>query len=226
MENNNWKLTQYEQARTPQEITMVGDMGTSLQYPCREIICPICKNILQNTMTARDCLHRFCSDCINPLINNSNESDKIKECPVCRTKFTKNSPFKSDPNYDQLIEKIYNRDHRQTNKKFIIPECEVILKPLHDTLLGTHESVSTTCRYLKCPPTTTVNHLSKYLSMRPDGINGVKEDSNDNYFICSLEDHRQGQYNRLNGTENLQEIRKKLKTDTNRPLELYYYSTE
>ena len=29
-----------------------------------ELMCPICLDMLKNTMTTKECLHRFCSDCI------------------------------------------------------------------------------------------------------------------------------------------------------------------
>lgn len=29
-----------------------------------ELMCPICLDMLKNTMTTKECLHRFCADCI------------------------------------------------------------------------------------------------------------------------------------------------------------------
>lgn len=29
-----------------------------------ELMCPICLDMLKNTMTTKECLHRFCSECI------------------------------------------------------------------------------------------------------------------------------------------------------------------
>lgn len=174
----------------------------------RELMCPICLDILNQTMTTRDCLHRFCSACINKSLRTGN-----KECPTCRKKLTSRRCLRADPNFDQLIEKIYNGDHQETSKVFIIPECEVILRPLKGEAKA---------RYIKCPPTTTMNHLSKYLSMRPEGLKEVESNSDDVYQICIVENRVRGTYEVFKGHETMNDIKKTHQPDNNRPLELYY----
>ncbi|XP_017464323.1 PREDICTED: E3 ubiquitin-protein ligase RING1-like, partial [Rhagoletis zephyria] len=54
------------------------------------------------TMTTKECLHRFCSDCIITALRSGN-----KECPTCRKKLVSKRSLRPDPNFDLLISKIY-----------------------------------------------------------------------------------------------------------------------
>lgn len=53
-------------------------------------------------MTTKECLHRFCSDCIITALRSGN-----KECPTCRKKLVSKRSLRADPNFDLLISKIY-----------------------------------------------------------------------------------------------------------------------
>lgn len=211
------ELTEYERVRQPQEINIDHDLTNSLRPLYKEIICPLCNDILQNTMAAKECLHRFCGSCIL----NSLKTSK-KECPVCFKKLSSQSYIKEDPNFDQLIEKIYNgeRDNRRhkANKLSCSPlECEVILRPLKDQ----------TTRYIKCSSSTTIDHLSKYLSMRPEGSKEVEPDNDENYIICIVKNSSMGEYEVLSGNECLADIRNSSKKfSSNRPIELYFYARD
>ena len=46
---------------------VVDDSTTNLPIKALnvEFTCPVCLGILRNTMTVMECLHRFCSECIN-----------------------------------------------------------------------------------------------------------------------------------------------------------------
>lgn len=60
-----WELSLYELHRTPQEAIMDGtEIAVSPRSLHSELMCPICLDMLKNTMTTKECLHRFCSDCI------------------------------------------------------------------------------------------------------------------------------------------------------------------
>ena len=49
----------------PQEAIMDGtEIAVSPRSLHSELMCPICLDMLKNTMTTKECLHRFCSDCI------------------------------------------------------------------------------------------------------------------------------------------------------------------
>lgn len=187
------------------------DIAISPRSLHRELMCPICLDTLNQTMTTRECLHRFCSACINKALRSGN-----KECPTCRKKLTSRRCLRADPNFDQLIAKIYNgNQHQESSKITIIPECELILRPL--TGLKT--------RFIKCPPTTTVDHLSKYLSMRPEPLKDVEPNGKDVYSICIVKNLSRGEYEILTGRDSLEDIKESYQSGRNRPLELYFFKS-
>ncbi|TPP58840.1 E3 ubiquitin-protein ligase RING2-A [Fasciola gigantica] len=106
MENapsKNWELTLYELHRRPQEpITDGTEIAVSPRSLKSELMCPICLDILKVTMTTKECLHRFCSECIVTALRSGN-----KECPTCRKKLVSKRSLRRDPNFDALIAKIY-----------------------------------------------------------------------------------------------------------------------
>lgn len=59
--NKTWELSLYELHRTPQEaITDSTEIAVSPRSLHSELMCPICLDMLKNTMTTKECLHRFC----------------------------------------------------------------------------------------------------------------------------------------------------------------------
>lgn len=207
-----WELTEYEQVREPQEITMDADIASSLRPLYREIICPLCLDILDKTVTTRECLHRFCFSCITKALKNGS-----KECPTCRRKLTSRPCFKEDPNFDQLIAKIYqgenDKPQEPTKVNLIAPDCEIILRPLNDQRT----------RYIKCPPSTTIDHLSKYLSMRPEGSRMPDLNRDEEYKLCIVANRSKGHYEMLPGKLKLEEIKDTYNRELDTPLELYFY---
>lgn len=98
-----WELSMYELNRTPQEaITDNTEIAVSPRSLHSELMCPICLDMLKKTMTTKECLHRFCSDCIITALRSGN-----KECPTCRKKLVSKRSLRADPNFDLLISKIY-----------------------------------------------------------------------------------------------------------------------
>lgn len=206
------ELTEYEMDRKPQKIIDC-EIAVSPRSLHRELMCPICLDILNQTMTTRECLHRFCSGCINKALRSGN-----KECPTCRKKLTSRRCLRADPNFDQLISKIFNggKDKPQeTSKVVIAPECEIILRALNN---------DKRTRFIKCPNTTTVDHLAKYLSMRPESSKMPELNRNDEYKLLILIDRNEGHYELLRGTLKLDDIRDTFKLEANKPLELYFYN--
>lgn len=67
-----------------------------------ELTCPICLGILRETMIVMECLHRFCSDCIQKCLRMG-----MKECPACRIHIGTRRSLRSDPNFDALIAAIF-----------------------------------------------------------------------------------------------------------------------
>ncbi|XP_022217299.2 E3 ubiquitin-protein ligase RING1 isoform X2 [Drosophila obscura] len=101
--NKTWELSLYELQRKPQEIiTDSTEIAVSPRSLHSELMCPICLDMLKKTMTTKECLHRFCSDCIVTALRSGN-----KECPTCRKKLVSKRSLRADPNFDLLISKIY-----------------------------------------------------------------------------------------------------------------------
>lgn len=101
--NKSWELSLYELQRNPQEaITDHTEIAVSPRSLHSELMCPICLDMLKKTMTTKECLHRFCSDCIITALRSGN-----KECPTCRKKLVSKRSLRPDPNFDLLISKIY-----------------------------------------------------------------------------------------------------------------------
>ena len=206
------ELTEYEQNRAPQVINMDSEMAISLRSLQREIVCPICLDILKQTMATRECLHRFCSACINKALRSSN-----KECPTCRKRLTARNCLAPDTNFDQLIANICNveqdRLQQDSSEVIIAPECEIILRPLNGQRT----------RFIKCSHKTTVDHLSKYLAMRPESSKMPELDTSEEYKLCIVADRSQGQYKMLSGSSKLEDIKRTYNLESNKPLELYFY---
>eukprot|EP00096_Caligus_rogercresseyi_P013402 TRINITY_DN6058_c0_g1_i1.p1 TRINITY_DN6058_c0_g1~~TRINITY_DN6058_c0_g1_i1.p1 ORF type:complete len:341 (-),score=105.25 TRINITY_DN6058_c0_g1_i1:501-1523(-) len=112
-----WDLSLYELHRTPQEaITDNTEIAVSALSLKSELTCPICLDMLSSTMTTKECLHRFCADCIVTALRSGN-----KECPTCRKKLVSKRSLRPDPNFDQLVEKIFpNREEYEAQQESIL----------------------------------------------------------------------------------------------------------
>ena len=112
-----WELSLYELQRTPQEaITDSTEIAVSPRSLHSELMCPICLDMLKNTMTTKECLHRFCQDCIITALRSGN-----KECPTCRKKLVSKRSLRPDPNFDSLITKIYpSRDEYEALQEKVL----------------------------------------------------------------------------------------------------------
>ncbi|KAK6622682.1 hypothetical protein RUM43_008524 [Polyplax serrata] len=115
--NKTWELSLYELQRTPQEaITDHTEIAVSPRSLHSELMCPICLDMLKKTMTTKECLHRFCSDCIITALRSGN-----KECPTCRKKLVSKRSLRPDPNFDLLISKIYpSRDEYEAHQERVM----------------------------------------------------------------------------------------------------------
>lgn len=115
--NKTWELSLYELHRSPQEvITDNTEIAVSPRSLHSELMCPICLDMLKNTMTTKECLHRFCQECIITALRSGN-----KECPTCRKKLVSKRSLRPDPNFDMLIAKIYPcRDEYEAHQDRII----------------------------------------------------------------------------------------------------------
>ncbi|XP_059611398.1 E3 ubiquitin-protein ligase RING1 [Phlebotomus argentipes] len=115
--NKTWDLSLYEIHRSPQEaITDNTEIAVSPRSLHSELMCPICLDMLKKTMTTKECLHRFCSDCIVTALRSGN-----KECPTCRKKLVSKRSLRHDPNFDLLISKIYpSRDEYEAHQERVL----------------------------------------------------------------------------------------------------------
>uniref|UniRef100_A0A336MFY5 RING-type E3 ubiquitin transferase n=1 Tax=Culicoides sonorensis TaxID=179676 RepID=A0A336MFY5_CULSO len=112
-----WDLSLYELHRTPQPVIQDNtEIAVSPRSLHSEIMCPICLAMLKHTMTTKECLHRFCSDCIITALRSGN-----KECPTCRKKLVSKRSLRADPNFDLLISKIYpSREEYEADQERIL----------------------------------------------------------------------------------------------------------
>lgn len=112
-----WELSLYELHRTPQDvITDTTEIAVSPRSLHSELMCPICLDMLKCTMTTKECLHRFCQECIITALRSGN-----KECPTCRKKLISKRSLRHDPNFDMLISKIYpSRDEYEAHQERVL----------------------------------------------------------------------------------------------------------
>ncbi|GMT07602.1 hypothetical protein PENTCL1PPCAC_29776 [Pristionchus entomophagus] len=96
------RLTEYDKKRKMVPIIRGRSIVMNTKILSTELTCPICLDLLTNTMTTKDCLHRFCNDCILMALQRGN-----KECPTCRTKLASKRSLRHDTNFDELIKKIW-----------------------------------------------------------------------------------------------------------------------
>lgn len=68
-----------------------------------EFHCPICLGYIRKTCIVKECLHRFCHECIEKCLR----VGKKKQCPQCRIHIPSRRSFRQDTNFDQLIQSIY-----------------------------------------------------------------------------------------------------------------------
>lgn len=117
IQNKTWDLSLYELNRQSQEaITDNTEIAVSPRSLHSELMCPICLDMLKKTMTTKECLHRFCSDCIITALRSGN-----KECPTCRKKLVSKRSLRPDPNFDLLISKIYpSRDEYEAAQERVL----------------------------------------------------------------------------------------------------------
>ncbi|VDN05913.1 unnamed protein product [Thelazia callipaeda] len=91
------------QHRRPHKaISDATEIRISTRMLSSELCCPICLDLLTTTMTTKECLHRFCSECITTALLRGN-----KECPTCRKKLVSKRSLRPDSNFDALINKIW-----------------------------------------------------------------------------------------------------------------------
>eukprot|EP00039_Didymoeca_costata_P000923 m.48071 g.48071 ORF g.48071 m.48071 type:complete len:272 (+) comp10550_c0_seq1:170-985(+) len=102
-DTSEFELTEYELQRLPHSPIM-NDTVVRLHWNelNDQLKCPVCLSILTSTMTTKDCLHRFCSECISKALRMNK-----KECPTCRNECPSKRSLRQDDNFDKLISIIF-----------------------------------------------------------------------------------------------------------------------
>ncbi|KAL3770251.1 hypothetical protein ACHAWO_009565 [Cyclotella atomus] len=67
-----------------------------------EFHCSVCLSYIKNTRIVKECLHRFCNDCIEKCLRIG-----MRECPQCRIHIPSRRCLRPDVNFDNLIKSIY-----------------------------------------------------------------------------------------------------------------------
>lgn len=94
-------LTEYDKNRHRVSVIRGRSIVLNTKMLTTELSCPICLDLLTTTMTSKECLHRFCYECISTALKGN------KECPTCRTKIVSMRDMRRDANFDTLIKQIY-----------------------------------------------------------------------------------------------------------------------
>uniref|UniRef100_A0A2I3HDH1 E3 ubiquitin-protein ligase RING2 n=1 Tax=Nomascus leucogenys TaxID=61853 RepID=A0A2I3HDH1_NOMLE len=206
-----------------------------------DLMCPICLDMLKNTMTTKESLHRFRADCIIIAFRSGN-----KECPTCRkkTSFQKITKIENgsgaedngDNSHCSNASTYSNHELDNNNAAMEIDpvmdgasEIELIFRP-HPTLMEKDDSAQT--RYIKTSGNTTVDHLSKYLAVRL-ALEELRSKGESNQMNLDTATEKQyttyiatarGQFTVLNGSFSLELVSEKY-WKVNKPMELYYAHT-
>lgn len=78
--------------------------------------CAICLQVIEDTWTVMQCLHRFCANCIQSYLRLGQ-----KECPTCRAKMNSRRDMRMDHHFDYLLRKLYpDRKAYQVHEEAII----------------------------------------------------------------------------------------------------------
>uniref|UniRef100_A0A2I3T357 E3 ubiquitin-protein ligase RING2 n=1 Tax=Pan troglodytes TaxID=9598 RepID=A0A2I3T357_PANTR len=81
-----------------------------------DLMCPICLDMLKNTMTTKESLHRFCAQCNIIALRSGN-----KEYLTCWKKLVSKRSPRPDPKFDALISKIYpSRDEYEAHQERVL----------------------------------------------------------------------------------------------------------
>ncbi|KAJ1632248.1 hypothetical protein T492DRAFT_591275, partial [Pavlovales sp. CCMP2436] len=67
----------------------------------RDFTCPICLDLIREA-TATECLHRFCSECIEKSVRIGS-----KACPSCRQPIATRRSLRRDLEFDDLVSALF-----------------------------------------------------------------------------------------------------------------------
>lgn len=97
-------LTLFDIHRKPRTLTT--DPSEMVQLPLHvlssEFHCAICLGYIKRARIVKECLHRFCDECIDRCIRIGK-----KECPTCRVHIPSKRSVRPDPAFDELLKSVY-----------------------------------------------------------------------------------------------------------------------
>lgn len=93
-------LTLYERHRKPRTVPK-GIHKCALKILKQEFRCVICLGYIRNARVVKECLHRFCEQCIEKALI---QVGRRNECPICRVFIPSRRSLASDPNFDKLVQ--------------------------------------------------------------------------------------------------------------------------
>jgi len=67
-----------------------------------DLSCPICMGTYQRVMVVKDCLHRFCSECIEKWLRSGHQ-----DCPQCRNRIPSRRSLRPDPIFERMIRRLF-----------------------------------------------------------------------------------------------------------------------
>ncbi|KAL3790862.1 hypothetical protein HJC23_004492 [Cyclotella cryptica] len=97
-------LTLFDIHREPRRanIDPLARVRVQLKVLSPEFHCSVCLSYIKNTRIVKECLHRFCNDCIEKCLRIGK-----RECPQCRIHIPSRRSLRPDVNFDNLIKSIY-----------------------------------------------------------------------------------------------------------------------
>uniref|UniRef100_A0A8C5XKR1 E3 ubiquitin-protein ligase RING2 n=1 Tax=Microcebus murinus TaxID=30608 RepID=A0A8C5XKR1_MICMU len=236
-----WELSLYELQRTPQEAITDGlEIVVSPRSLHSELMCPICLGRLKNTMTTKECLHRFCADCIITARNRLQRGKKQQIENGSGAEGTGDSSHCSNASAHSNQEAGPSNKRAKTSDDSALEldnnaaavaidpvmdgasDIELVFRP-HPTL--TEKDNRAQKRYIKTSGNTTVDHLSKYLAVSKGESNQMRLDTaSEKQYTISIAT-ASGQFTVLNGTFSLELVSEKY-WKVNKLMELYYARTK
>lgn len=95
-------LTLYERHRKPRPVP-TRTYKCSFKALTQEFRCVICLGFINNARVVKECLHRFCEQCIEKALI---QVGRRNECPICRVFIPTRRSLAPDPNFDKMIQYI------------------------------------------------------------------------------------------------------------------------
>ena len=97
-------LTLFDIYRQPR--TNTTDFSHMVKLPLNvlssEFHCAVCLGYIKSARIVKECLHRFCDECIDRCIRMGK-----RECPTCRIHIPSKRSVRPDPGFDQLLKSVY-----------------------------------------------------------------------------------------------------------------------